>query len=190
MEPKVADVAERIRSLREAEEYSQEEVAKAIGISLEEYKEIEAGRKDISLSLLYKCAKKLSVDSVELLSGDSPKLTGYVLDRKGDTVPTKEHGGFLYRYLASNFRHKTVKPLLVTAPYVGDQKEKIPLSTHEGQEFDYILEGRLEFRYGKHIEILEPGDSVFYDSGREHGLTAPDKGGCKFIAIVIKKERA
>jgi transcriptional regulator with XRE-family HTH domain len=136
MEPKVAEVAERIRSLRETEEYSQEEIAKAIGMSLEEYVEIESGKKDFSLSSLYKCAEKLGVDSIELLSGDTPKITGYVLDRKGEKIPTKEHGGFLYRYLASNFRHKTVRPLLVTAPYVGDQTEAIPLSTHEGQEFD------------------------------------------------------
>jgi quercetin dioxygenase-like cupin family protein len=68
--------------------------------------------------------------------------------------------------------------------------EKMPLSTHEGQEFDYVLEGRLELKYGKHTEILGPGDSVFYDSGREHCLTAPDKDGCRFIAIVIKKEKA
>jgi len=189
MEPKVTEVAERICSLREIEGFTQEEVAKAMGISLEDYIEIELGRKDLSLSLLYKCAKKLGVDSVELMGGDSPKLTGYVIDRKGDIVPTKEHGGILYRYLASNFRHKTVKPLLVTAPYVGDQTEQIPPSTHEGQEFDYVLRGRLEFRYGKHTEILNPGDSVFYDSGKEHLLSAPDKGGCKFIAIVIKQEQ-
>ena len=160
-----------------------------MGISLEDYIEIELGRKDLSLSLLYKCAKKLGVDSVELLSGESPKLTGYVIDRKGEMVPTEEDKGFLYRHLASNFRHKTVMPLLVTAPFIGDQTEEMPMSTHEGQEFDYVLRGRLEFRYGKHIEILNPGDSVFYDSGKEHALLAPDKGGCKFIAIVIKKEQ-
>ena len=189
MEPKVTEVAERIRSLRETEGYTQEEVAKAVGVSLKEYEEIESGNRDFSLSLIYKCAKKLGVDSMELLSGESPKLTGYALDRKGEIVPTEEHDGFVYRHLASNFRHKTVEPLLVTAPYVGDQKREMPMSTHEGQEFDFILDGRLQFRYGKHIEILEPGDSVFYDSSKEHGLTAPDKGGCRFIAIVIKKEQ-
>jgi transcriptional regulator with XRE-family HTH domain len=189
MEPKIAEVAERICSLRETEGYSQEEVAKAIGISVEEYVEIELGRKDFSLSLLYKCAKKLGVDSMELLSGESPKLTGYAIDRKGDIIPTEEHDGFIYRHLASNFKHKTIVPLLVTAPYVGDQSAEMPLSTHEGQEFDYILKGKLQFRYGKHVEILGPGDSVFYDSGKEHCLTAPEKGGCKFIAIVIKKEQ-
>jgi transcriptional regulator with XRE-family HTH domain len=189
MEPKIEEVAERICSLRESEGYSREEVAKAMGVSLEEYIEIELGRKDLSLSLLYKCAKKLGVDSVELLSGDSPKLTGYSVDRRGETLPTEEYEGFTYRHLASNFKRKIVEPLLVTAPYVGDRPKEMPLSTHEGQEFDYILEGRLELKYGKHTEILNPGDSVFYDSGREHRLTAPDKGGCTFIAIVIKKEQ-
>jgi transcriptional regulator with XRE-family HTH domain len=190
MELNIADVAERIRSMREIKDYSQEEVAKAMGIPLDEYMKIESGDRDFTLSSLYKCAKKLGVDSIELLSGESPRLTGYALDRKGDVVPAEEHNGFIYRHLASNFRQKTVVPLLVTAPYVGDQKEEMPLSTHEGQEFDYVLEGRLELRYGKHIEILEPGDSVFYDSGREHVLSAPDRGGCRFIAIVIKGEQS
>ena len=189
MELNIAEVAERIRSLRETEGYTQEEMAKVMGVSLKEYTDIEAGKKDFSLSSLYKCAGKLGVDSMELLSGEAPKLSGYSIDRKGEPVPAEEHGGFLYRHLASNFRRKTVVPLLVTAPYVRDQTEDMPLSTHEGQEFDYILEGRLEFRYGKHVETLNPGDSVFYDSGTGHGLSAPDKGGCKFLAIVIKKEQ-
>ena len=188
MEPKVVEIAERIRSLRESEGFSQKEMAKAVGTSLGEYVEMESGKKDFSLSLLYKCAEKLGVDMMELLTGETPRITGYVLDRKGDELPVEKHEGFLYAHLASNFKRKTVEPLLVTAPYFEGADKEMKMSTHDGQEFDYILEGRLKLKIGKHVEILEPGDSIFYDSGKEHSMAAIDKGGCRFIAIVIKKE--
>lgn len=189
MEPKVAEIAERVRSLRESEGYTQEQMADATGTTFDEYVDIETGNRDFSFTFLYKCAKKLNVDMVELLTGEAPKLTGYTVVRSGKGLPMKRREGFRYSHLASNFKHKTVEPFFVHAPYNEDaQNREITLSTHEGQEFDYIIDGNLKFRYGKHIETLGPGDSVFYDSGNGHGMIATDKKGCNFLAIIIKKE--
>jgi len=189
MEPKVKEIAERVRSLRETEGFSQKEMADAVGISLNEYVENESGKKDFSFTFLYRCAEKLGVDMIELLTGETPKLTEYTIVRKGRGLPMDRREGFKYLHLASNFRHKTVEPFIVFAPYdPASQNFAIPLSTHEGQEFNYVLEGRMKFRYDNHTEILEPGDSVFYDSGKGHGMAALDKEGCRFIAVVVKKE--
>ena len=56
----------------------------------------------------------------------------------------------------------------------------------EGQEFDYILEGTLRFSHDGRIMDLSPGDSVYYDSGKPHGMYATSKSGCKFIAVVMR----
>jgi acetyl-CoA synthetase len=64
----------------------------------------------------------------------------------------------------------------------------IPLSTHPGQEFDYVLKGHLKVRIGDKVEILNPGDSLYYDSNQPHGMVAVDCEECEFLAIPIQGE--
>ena len=85
-------------------------------------------------------------------------------------------------------KNKLAEPFLVTAPYEEDaQQQPIPLSRHTGQEFDYILEGRLRVQIEDHVEELEPGDAIYYDSRFGHGMIAIGGQPCKFIAVVIKE---
>lgn len=62
------------------------------------------------------------------------------------------------------------------------------MSMHAGQEFDYILAGSLRFVHEGRVEELNAGDSVFYDSGRQHGMIATSPEGCTFLAVVIKEQ--
>lgn len=188
MDPKIAEVAERIRSLRESEGIGPDEMADVTDTNVDEYLDIESGASDFSFTFLYKCAKRFGVDIVELLTGESPHLTEYTVVRKGRGLPMKRRDGFDYYHLSSRFKNKNVEPFLVFAPYREDaQKSPISLSVHEGQEFDYVLQGSLRFAYGKHKETLNEGDSVFYDSGKGHGMIATSPEGCTFIAVIIRK---
>ena len=124
---------------------------------------------------------------MELLTGENPHLSGCTLVRKGKGLPIKRRIGFEYEHLAFNFKDKLSETFLVTAPYIEeDQNAPIRVSTHEGQEFDYILEGNLRFSHNGHVMDLGPGDSVYYDSGKPHGMYATSKEGCRFIAVVMK----
>ena len=67
-----------------------------------------------------------------------------------------------------------------------EQDKPIHLSRHEGQEIDYVLEGRMRFAFEDHEEVLDPGDMVMYDSGRPHGMIAIDGAPCRFLAIVLR----
>ena len=58
------------------------------------------------------------------------------------------------------------------------------LSTHEGEEFIYVLEGILEINYGKNTYILEEGDSIYYDSIVPHQVRAHNGQNAKFLACV------
>lgn len=191
MEPRIADIARRIRALREDAEISTSEMATVAGISLEEYDALEAGEQDPTFTVLYRCAEKLGVDIVDLLTGEGPHLTGYSVVRAGGGLPLKRRAGFEYRHLAPTFRNKLAEPFVVTAPFSADQQDApIALSQHEGQELDYVLEGQLKFAYEGHIEVLNPGDTVYYDSGRGHGMVATGGAPCTFLAIVLKDHDA
>lgn len=189
MEPKINEIAERIRELRSILNLSVGEVASAVGISEEEYSRYESGKSDFSFTFLYKCAEKLGVDMVELLTGENPRLTGYTVVRGGHGLPIKRREGFEYFHLAHNFKNKTAEPFLVRAPYrESEQSKPVEMNIHKGQEFDYVIEGCMRFVFEGHTEVLMAGDCVYFDSGRRHGMIATEGKDCLFLAIVMKDD--
>jgi len=188
MDAKIEEIAERIRALRDATGYTSEDMAEAAGITADEYNDLENGKRDLTFTFLYKCAEKFGVDIIELLTGENPHLTGYTVVRKGNGLPMNRRQGFEYRHLASNFKNKAAEPFLVNAPFRKDELSSVPMSTHAGQEFNYILKGKLRFAYDGHTEDLNEGDSVYYNSSKRHGMTALSEDGCTFLAVVLKGE--
>ena len=186
MEPTTAEIAHRIKALREDMGFTMQEMADATGRDLEEYIAQESGEKDLSFTFLYKCAQKLGVDVIEIITGDAPHLTGYSLVRAGEGLPIKRRAGFEYLHVAPEFKSKMCEPFVVTSPYLEEEQDKpIHLSYHAGQELDYIISGKMRFAYEDHIEELEPGDTLLYDSGRGHGMIAIGGQPCVFLAIVF-----
>ena len=187
MEPNIAEIAQRIAAMREFCEISVEEMAEVVDKTPEEYIEYESGELDFSFTFLHKCAERFGIDIVELLTGENPHLSECTLVRSGKGLPMKRRIGFEYQHLAFNFKDKLSEPFVVIAPYIEeDQGAPVRTSTHEGQELDYILEGTLRFSHDGHVMDLGPGDSVYYDSSLPHGMYATSKGGCKFLAVVVK----
>lgn len=187
MEPNIMEVAHRIRALREDMDITAQEMADATGRTLTEYLAQESGEEDLSFTFLYKCAERLGVDVIEVLTGEAPHLSGYALTRAGEGLAIRRRAGFEYLHKAPHFRNKLAEPFLVTAPYLAEEQDvPIHLSYHEGQELDLIISGQMKFAYEDHVEVLEPGDVVMYDSGRGHGMIATGGGPCTFLAVVIK----
>ena len=185
-DPNIKEVAQRIRLLREDCDLTMQEMAEATGRSVAEYAAQESGEQDLSFTFLYKCAKVLGVDVIELLTGETPHLKGYSLVRAGDGLSIKRRAGFEYLHKAPHLQNKLAEPFLVTAPYLEEEQDKpIHLSYHKGMEFDYIISGKLRFAYENHVEELGPGDTLMYDSGRGHGMIAIGGEPCVFLAIVM-----
>lgn len=188
MEYNIKEVAQRLKGLRISCDLSVEEFCNLTGISVEDYEKIERGEKDFSISFLYKCADIFQVDMVEILTGVAPKLSSYSIVRKDRGLPIERRERFAYQHLAYLFKNKEVEPLLVKAPYIEDEQDKpIKMSTHEGQEWDYILKGQLRFLIGDHEELLSAGDSVYYNSSTPHGMIAVGGADCDFLAVLIDK---
>ena len=188
-DPNIKEVAQRIRLLREDYDLTMQEMAEATGRTVAEYAAQESGEQDLSFTLLYKCAKVLGVDVIELLTGETPHLKGYSLVREGDGLSIKRRAGFEYLHKAPNLQNKLAEPFIVTAPYLEEEQDKpIHLSYHKGMELDYIISGHVRCAYEDHVEELNPGDTVMYDSGRGHGMIAIGGEPCVFLAIVMKPE--
>lgn len=191
MNPNIEEVAQRIRSLRDDLGFSPEDMAEATGRSVEDYLAQESGTKDLTFTFLHKCAEKLGVDVVELMTGDSPRLKGYSLVRAGSGLRIKRNENFEYLHIAPYFDGKLCEPFIVTIPYSEEALQTEPhLSYHSGQELDYVLSGRMRFVYENHIEDVGPGDALLYDSGRGHGNIALDGEPCVILAVVIPEHES
>ena len=100
MEPNIEEVAGRIRALREDLDITMQEMADATGRSTAEYAAQESGQHDLSFTFLYKCAQRLGVDVIELLTGEDPHLSGYSLTRAAEGLSIKRRAGFEYLHKA------------------------------------------------------------------------------------------
>ncbi len=189
MEQQTKLIAERLKWARENLDISTYDMAVACGMSEAEYIKAEEGNDDLTFSFLFKCAKMLGMDISELVSGSDPKLDFFNLTRAGGGMPIKRRKGFDYRHVAPLLRNRKSEPFIVTAKYDDEAQNKpIPLATHRGQEFDLIMSGRLKVALGDHIDIMNPGDSVYYDSSHPHGMIAVGGEDCTFLAVVFKSD--
>ena len=184
-------IAERLKAARITAEKTAAQMAELTGLPEAEYLKLEEGNDDYSFTFLYKCAKALGMDISALVSGEDPKLSFYNVTRAGGGMPIKRREGFDYRHLAPRLKNRLSEPFVVTAKY--DEKQQslpITLSTHKGQEFDLVLKGSLKVRLEDHEEVLNEGDSVYYDSSHPHGMIAVGGEDCTFLAVVFKPDAA
>ena len=142
MEPIIAEVAERVKAMREMCDISVEEMAEIVGKTPEEYLEYESGKLDFSFTFLYKVAQKCGIDMVELLTGENPHLSECTFVKAGHGLPIKRHLGYDYYHLGYTLNKRLSETFVVFAPYIeGDNDKNVHFNTHEGNEFDYVLEG-------------------------------------------------
>ena len=189
MDYSLKEVAGRIKGLREAKGYTQEELAKLTGVSVEDYQLLEEGDTDFSFTFIYKCAKACGVEVVDLLEGTSTTLSSFAITRKGEGLKIVKKHGVVYNNLAPKFKEKLAEPFLVKFPYIPEeQNAPMKLNSHKGQEFDVIVKGSLKVQIGNHVDILNEGDSIFYNSIIPHGMIAVSEGGCEFHAVVLNPQ--
>ena len=188
---KLNEVICRIREMREILGYTPEEMAAKTDTTVEEYKSYEEGQFDIPFTFIHKCALAFGLEITDLLEGQSAHLSSYTLTRKGKGQQTAREDGIEIKNLAPLFRQKLAEPYWVRYEYSPAlQNRPIHTTTHSGQEFDMVMEGHLKVQIGEHVEVLEEGDSIYYDSGTPHGMIAVDGTDCLFLAVVLPGEEA
>ncbi len=183
MQQKIREVAGRIQELRDLCGISVEGMAKALHLPVASYRRIEGGSEDMSVGLLHQIASELKVDLSLLLSGDAPRLKIFTVTRRGKGVSVERRRQYGYQSLAANFIDKKIEPFLVTVE-PGCEGGELSKNSHPGQEFNYLLEGRLRIEIHGHDIVLEEGDSIFFDASHEHAMQALDGRPARFLAVV------
>ena len=177
-------LARRLRGLRDSLDLSLEEMASDCGVTSETLQKYESGEHDIPVSFLQRLSHKKGVELTALLFGEEPKMSNYYITRKGKGVKVERRAAYSYQDLASGFRQRNMVPFLVAISPDHTAGTIHSPNTHEGQEFNYVLEGELEIMIGKKITVLHAGDSVMFDSTVPHTLRAIGDKDAKIIAII------
>ena len=186
---KLLEVAVRIKEMREIFGFSVKEMAKKTEVSVEQYVDFESGKQDFPFTFIHKCALAFNIGISDLLEGKSALLSSYTVTRKGQGQQTAKEDGINIVNLAPWFRKKISEPYFVTYQYSQElQNKPIHLTKHSGQEFDYVIKGRLKIQVGDNVEYLSEGDSIYYNSSTPHGMIAVDGEECQFLAVVLPGE--
>lgn len=184
MNEEIKQIAERLKGLRDALEISVEDVAGACRISPEAYLVLESGTVDISVSILHNISQVYGVELTTLMFGDEPKMSAYFVTRKGKGISVERTKAYKYQSLAAGFSNRKADPFMVTV-HPKPEDEPIYLNTHSGQEYNYVINGRMLIRINGKDLILEEGDSIYFNSELPHGMRALDGEEVKFLAVIL-----
>lgn len=182
MDEQIRLIAERLRGLREVLELTSEDIARDCDISAEEYRLAETGDFDISVSMLQKIARRYGVALDALMFGEEPKMNSYFLTRSGKGVSIERTKAYKYQSLASGFMNRNTDPFIVT---VEPNDKPIHYNSHSGQEFNFVLEGRMMLSIEGKDLILNEGDSLYFNSKLPHGMKALDGKNVRFLAVIM-----
>ena len=186
---KLKEVAKRIREMREICDITEADMAKKTEVSLEDYRAYENGELDFPFTFIHKCSLAFGIGITDLLEGQSAHLSSYTVTRKGQGQETAKEDGIEIQNLAPLFRKKIAEPYWVRYEYSEElQSKPIHLTKHSGQEFDFVMSGRLKVQIGENVEYLSEGDSIYYNSSTPHGMIAVDGRDCLFVAVVLPGE--
>lgn len=181
-------IGEKIRQLRESKEMSVEDLAKDSGNSAELIESLEEGAYIPSMAPLFKIARALGVRLGTLL--DDMSQTGPFVSKSGQfqevihftgSISNLEESSLELYSLAYGKSDRHMEPFIVDLH--PKKVNNCELTSHEGEEFIYVMEGNVELCYGQEKHVLGAGDSIYYDSVIPHDLHA-HQDEARILAVV------
>ena len=182
-------IGKKIKELRQKKNITIQEVSDKTGLSKGLISQVENDQVSPPISTLLKIASALKTDIAHFFqdSGSTPKIT---VVRKDERIKSGRRGikgielGYTYESLAHTKTNKHMEPFLVT--FDPKERDKIVMFSHNGEEFLYLLKGKLEFVTDEGNDIiLEEGDSIYFESDISHGFRAIDCESALALVVVF-----
>lgn len=185
-------VGEKIKSIREDKGMSLQELASNTGFSSAIISQVENHMVSPPLGMLIKISKGLDVEIGEFF--EDVREAPFTIVRKNERekvsrVASKvgKKYGYSYEALAYEKKGRHMEPFLVTLEE--DSVKDHHAFSHEGEEFIYVLEGKMEVQLGEHRDVLEPGDSIYFDSVMPHRVSCVDGAETRILAVIYTGEK-
>lgn len=186
--PSDQTIGSRIRAFRTARGLSLTDLAQAAGLTEEFLRDLENDGVYPAIGPLHKLARAMDLRLGTFLDdqvGRDPIITRSTRDPGGD--PALHRGAmpapsYSYHALGKGKSDRNMEPLIITIqPAPADRERKT--SSHQGEEFIYVLEGTLLVEYGRELHELHPGDSIYYNSVVPHYVAAGNDEPVRILAV-------
>ncbi|GAA2620674.1 helix-turn-helix domain-containing protein [Streptomyces tubercidicus] len=171
----LSTVAPRLRDLRRRSGLTLETAARLVGLSPAHLSRLETGRRQPSLPMLLALARTYGTTVSDLLGETAAERDPIV--RAGRAEPS-EAGGWTYWTAGGAGRAMQALRVLVPQRAQGDL-----VRVHPGEEWLYVLKGRLRLTLGAAVQVLEPGDAAHFDSLTPHRISAASQGGVELLFV-------
>ncbi|CCK78866.1 helix-turn-helix domain-containing protein [Desulfobacula toluolica] len=172
----IIPIGKRIRQTRLDKKISLDTMANETGLSKEVIKKIEAGDQRPSVGNLLQISRTLHIDSSFLF-----KEQNDVIEERSRAY-TKRTDHYAYTPLAPSAENKHLKAFKIVVE-AGKSHGGVGFQ-HEGEEFVYVLDGKVEIQVGDHVNKLNKGDSLHFNSGVKHDLRNTGKTDAQLIVVV------
>ena len=188
LEVKALKLGSKVRELRQKKHYTLQDVAAKTGLSKPFLSQIENDHVVPPVATLLKLARAFNVGLAYFFQ-DEVGVDRIAITRRNERIrvekrPHHRKGevNYIYEALDTKKTNKQMEPFLVEFP-VQDTSEMIFMN-HEGEEFLHVLEGSLEFRSVDRVEVLEPGDSIYFESELSHSFRCLGEKPARAIVVV------
>ncbi|WP_274364768.1 helix-turn-helix domain-containing protein [Paenibacillus thermotolerans] len=178
-------IGTKIRKLRRELGLTVDELAKKTGLSQSMVSQIENGLTNPSLDTLWKISHCLGVPVFSFfkeITSSEVKVT----KREDQKLMKMLHPNVIYRILSPALDNGIEVFELIVQP--GEAKH-FPQLNHQGEEFGYVVEGRLEVIIEDRVFRLDTGDSIYFNSGQKHKFNNPGPEPAVGLWVMISKKQ-
>jgi len=165
VEDLLSEVGPRVRGERLARGMTLEELAERSGVSTAHLSRLESGDRQPSLAALLGVAAGLGVPVSALLEEPGERGPGTVV--RGAEAPFYEGEGFRFQPLVPEAGPEGLAAVRLVFPADRTDPEH---RRHEGEEWLYVLKGRLRLTLGGESTVLGPGDAAYFDAMLPHAF--------------------
>lgn len=181
-----AAIGRALRAARQQQGMTVVELSARTNISIGMLSKIENGVTSPSLNTLQTLSHALSVPITTFFRGFEEKRevqhvksgTHVEIERRGTRAGHQYH---LLGHIGANSSGVVVEPYLIVLTGMSDA---FPTFQHDGIELLYMLEGRVGYRHGDQIFVLEPGDSLLFDADERHGPEELIELPARYLSII------
>lgn len=185
---KAFKIGTKVRELRQKNRYTLQDLAARSGLSKPFLSQIENDHVVPPVATLLKLARALNVGLAHFFQNEETEekisvTRGHERQRL-ERRPHHEEGEvqYIYESLETKMGTKHMEPFLVEFPMLGT--EDMVFMSHMGEEFMYLIDGKLEFRTADRVEILEPGDTIYFQSEISHSFRCIGDKPAKAVTVI------
>ena len=170
------DLGKKIRQMRNQKGLTQEELADRCELTKGYISQLENNLNSPSITTLTDILAALGSNLSEFFQEEREEK---VVFSKNEFIE-KDSDGVLWNWLIPNAQKNMMEPVLVE---LGEGVETAGDIPHEGEEFGYVLEGKIAIILGNKHHVCKKGEAFYYPANKPHSILNKGKSKARFLWI-------